>query len=112
MAYQNINEYINTIFIIFKMIYNKAFQQKNSKLQTISLIIYNYALKKAKDNNFDLNMIHDKENVDLTPFFEYVNYYNIQLYDFSNIKIEDVDINKETDLERYVLSHIYYITQK
>ena len=112
MAYDKINEYIEEIFIIFKMIYKKAVQHKNSKMHAISLAIYKYTLKKAKDNNFDLDMIQDKENVNLIPFFEYVKYHNIQFYDFSNIKIEDVDIRKETDLERFVLSHIYYITQK
>ena len=33
-------------------------------------------------------------------------------YDFNNIDLSDVDVNKDEDLEKYVLTHIYYITQK
>jgi len=112
MTYGKIIEYIETIFMIFKMINRKADQQRNHKMKTIALTIYNYTLKKSKDNDFNLDEIQDKENIDLMPFFEYVHYNNIEFYDFSTIKIEDVDITKEKDLERFVLSHIYYITQK
>jgi hypothetical protein len=112
MTYEKMNDYIETIFLIFKMVIKQAVQQKNHKMHAIALTIYNYALKKAKDNNFDLDKIQDKENIDLTPFFDYVYHHNIEFFDFSNIKIEDVDITKEKDLERFVVSHIYYITQK
>ena len=112
MTYEKITDYIETNFLIFKMVLRQAIQQKNRKMHTIALTIYNYTLKKAKDNNYDLDTIQEKENIDLTPFFEYVHHYNIEFFDFTNIKIDDVDITKETDLERFVLSHIYYITQK
>ena len=36
---------------------------------------------------------------------------NIELYDFSIINMDDVDITKKEDLETFVLTHIYYITQ-
>ena len=36
---------------------------------------------------------------------------NIELYDFSNINVNDVNITKKEDLERFVISHVYYITQ-
>ena len=73
---------------------------------------YAFALKNHLRSEINLDEIQDKENIDLMPFFEYVHYNNIEFYDFSTIKIEDVDITKEKDLERFVLSHIYYITQK
>ena len=41
--------------------------------------------------------------------YEYINKNNIKILDFNNIKIEDIDINNEYDIERFVLSHIYYI---
>ena len=46
------------------------------------------------------------------PIFEYISHNNVELYDFNNIELSDVDVTKNEDLERYVLTHIYYITQK
>ena len=48
----------------------------------------------------------------LIPVFEYISYNNIELYNFENIDISDVDMTKNEDLERFVLTHVYYITQK
>jgi hypothetical protein len=48
----------------------------------------------------------------MVPFFEYVSLNNIEFFDFNKIQPQDIDVNSEADLERYVLSHIYYITQK
>jgi len=36
---------------------------------------------------------------------------NIELYDFTSINMDDLDVTKKEDLERYVLTHVYYITQ-
>jgi hypothetical protein len=32
--------------------------------------------------------------------------------DFSKIEINDIDVSKNADLEKFILSHIYYITQQ
>jgi hypothetical protein len=77
----------------------------------IALTIYNYALNQAKENEIDLKEFSLSTNINLIPIFEYVAYNNIQLYDFSKIKMDDVDVRKKEDLERFVLTHIYYITQ-
>jgi hypothetical protein len=37
---------------------------------------------------------------------------NIEFIDFKNINETDIDISKPEDIERFTLSHIYYITQK
>jgi hypothetical protein len=37
---------------------------------------------------------------------------NIEFYDFTKINIDEVDVRKKEDLEKFVLSHIYYITQQ
>ena len=62
---------------------------------------------------FDINLIDikEEESINLIPVFEYVAANNIELYDFLDIDINDVDVTKKDDLERFVLSHIYYITQ-
>jgi len=112
MTYDKMNEFIESVFTVFKMVNEKANNQKDKKMKMISLIIYNYVLKMAKDNMIDLKNISEKENINLISFFEYISYNNIELYDFNKIKMEDVDTSKSEDLERFVLTHIYYITQK
>ena len=115
--YDKMNEYILSLFNIFKIIYRKAEKQKEQRMKAIALTIYNYVVKLSKDNNIDLNTADQSEQTDtdtinLIPFFEYVSFHNIEFYDFKNIEITDVDINNAKDLERFVLSHVYYITQK
>jgi hypothetical protein len=109
--YDKMYEYICAVFDIFKIIHKKSVQQVDNKLKMISLTIYNYILFLSKKHNIDLKNIEQKEIINIIPIFEYISYNNIQLYDFSKIKIEDVDVNRKEDLERFVLTHIYYITQ-
>jgi hypothetical protein len=78
----------------------------------ISLVILNYINQQAKIHDVNLNDFKEPEVINLIPIFEYITYNNIQLYDFSNININDVDTNKNEDLEKFVLTHVYYITQK
>jgi hypothetical protein len=112
MVYDKMNDYIETLFTVFKMVNKNAEQKKDRKMKFIALMIYNYVLKKSKDNDIDLKSVNDIEVINLIPFFEYISYNNIEFFDFNKIKVEDVDVTKETDLERFVLTHIYYITQK
>ena len=112
MVYDKMNEYIESIFTVFRMVNAKADYQKDKKMKIISIVIYNYVLKMSKDYNVDLKNISQKDNsINLIPFFEYISHNNIELYDFNKINIEDVDTSKKSDLERFVLTHIYYITQ-
>ena len=66
----------------------------------------------AKDYDVNLKDLLEPEFINLIPVFEYISYNNIELYDFTKIDINDVDITKNADLERFVLTHVYYITQK
>jgi hypothetical protein len=106
------NEYVESIFNIFTVVKEKARENNDRKMQMISLIIYNYILKTAKENDIAIPNNNDTQKINLLPFFEYISHNNIELYDFKNIKMEDLDITKNSDLERFVLTHIYYITQK
>jgi hypothetical protein len=121
MAYDKMNEYINTIFQVYIMVV-KMSQSKmtpvnnNDKLKCISLVIYNYLIKLVKDTEFDLTKLksapnNEKLDINLVPFFEYITHNNIELYDFSKIEETDMDVNDAADVERFVLSHIYYLTQ-
>jgi hypothetical protein len=66
----------------------------------------------SKQYNVDLSIIIEPEMINLIPIFEYISHENLEFYDFSKININDVDITKKEDLERFVLSHVYYITQQ
>jgi len=112
MVFPKSFEYIDTIYNVSSVIHKNAFEKKDQRLIAISSIIANYLKKILKDSNFSPNDFKKVDNINLVPFFEYVSTNNIEFFDFNNIKLEDVDVSKEVDLERYVLSHIYYLTQK
>ncbi len=109
--YDRMEDYVNSIFNVFQMVNKKADQQQDKRLKIIGLTIFNYVRYMAKENNVDLKNVVEPESINLIPVFEYVAANNIELYDLSTIDINDVDVTKKEDLERYVLSHVYYITQ-
>lgn len=110
--YDKMEDYITSVFNVFQMVNKKAEQQKDKRFKIIGLTIYNYVRYMANEYNVDLKSITEPESINLIPIFEYVAANNIELYDFSNINMNDVDVTKKEDLERFVISHIYYITQK
>lgn len=109
--YDKMDDYVSSIFNVFKMVNKKAEQQNDKRTKMIGLTIFNYCRYMAKEYNIDLKNVPDAESINLIPVFEYVAANNIEFLDFSNININDIDITKKEDLERFVLSHIYYITQ-
>jgi len=109
--YDKMDEYIKSIFNVFQMVNRKAEQQQDKRLKIIGLTIYNYTRYMAKEYEMDLRNIVEPDSINLIPVFEYVAANNIEFLDFSNINISDIDITKKEDLERFVLSHVYYITQ-
>lgn len=109
--YDKIEDYIVAVFNVFQMVNRKAEQQKDKKFKMIGLSIYNYVRYMANEYNIDLKDIKEPDNINLIPIFEYLAANNIELYDFSNITMNDVDISKKEDLERFIISHVYYITQ-
>jgi UV DNA damage repair endonuclease len=109
--YDKMEEYITSIFNIFHMLNRKAEQKQDNRFMMIVLTIYNYAKYMANEYKIELKYINKPESINLIPVFEYIEANNIKLYDFSNINLTDVDITKKEDLERFVISHVYYITQ-
>lgn len=112
MPYEKMKEYVESLFNVFTMIKNNDSVKNDRRFQIITLVIFNYVRKTAKDNDVSLSSIEIKKPINLMPIFEYISHNNIELYDFNNIELSDVDVNKNEDLEKYVLTHIYYITQK
>ena len=104
-------EYIKSIYNIFQMV-NKMPQTESNKTKYIALLIFKYIFNIAKAEKIDLKTIQEPEFINLVPFFEYVTEKNIEFIDFQNINETDIDISKPEDIERFTLSHIYYITQK
>lgn len=111
-TYDKMADYVETLFNVFNLINTKAEKQQDKRLKMIALVIFNYIRKIAKDNDIDLKKFSQPTNINLIPVFEYIAHNNIQLYDFSKIDIADVDTSKNEDLERFVLTHVYYITQQ
>ena len=110
--YDKMPDFIEAVYNLFQSV-NRVSRENNDKRQNaISILIYSYIKKIAIDNNVNLNEFVEPKQINLIPIFEYISHNNIELYDFENIKITDVDTSNSEDLERFVLSHIYYITQK
>jgi hypothetical protein len=109
--YDKMSDYIKSVFYVFSIVKDKSEKQKDNRLKLISLTIYNYVRYMAKEFNVDLKELHISETTNLIPIFEYISCNNIELYDFKNIDVIDLDVTKKEDLERFVLTHIYYITQ-
>lgn len=111
--YDKMPEFIESVFSVFQMVNKKAETQQDKRLKMIALVIFNYVRKTASDFNVNLKALEKKnfECINLIPIFEYISYNNIELYDFDKIDVNDLDTSKKSDLERFVLTHVYYITQ-
>jgi hypothetical protein len=112
MSYTNIHEYIQTIWSIFYIIKDKAKLQQDKKLEMLSLVIFNYISFMSKTNNIKFKDLKKDKVINLIPFFEYVTFHNIQFYDLTKITEQDLDVTSKNDLEKYILSQIYYFSQK
>jgi UV DNA damage repair endonuclease len=109
--YDKMDDYVKSVFNVFQIVNRNAEQKNDKRFKMIGLTIYNYARYMATENEIDLKNITEPDKINLIPIFEYVAFNNIEFLDFSNINMKDIDITKKEDLERFVLSHIYYITQ-
>jgi hypothetical protein len=109
--YDRMPDYIASIYNVFQLINSKAERQSDKRMKMVALMVFNYVRKLAKDYNVNLHDIIEPAAINLIPIFEYISHNNIVLYDFSKINVSDVDTSKNDDLERFVLTHIYYITQ-
>jgi len=112
ILYDKISDYVESLFNVYNLIRKQSDKQQDKRLKLISFVILNYIKKMAIENNIDLLSFKEPETINLIPVFEYITYNNIQLYNFENINITDVDTSNNADIERYVLTHVYYITQQ
>jgi hypothetical protein len=107
----DLKPYVETIFNVYLNVFKKAKECKNKKLIAISTIIYNYLNKLSIDHNIVIKELKVISDINMIPFLQYLDYNNIQLYDFNEIEDSDVNLKNEKDIERFVLTHVYYLTQ-
>ena len=105
------NEYIETIFHVFNSVNRKADMNRDKRLKCITFMILGYVTNLAKEYNVNLLDIQEQAEINMAPFFEYIRFKEIELLEFEKIKVEDIDTSKKDDVERFILSHIYYLTQ-
>ena len=110
-VYDKMQDYIASIYNVFQLINGKAEKQSDKRMKMVALMVFNYVRKLAKDYDVNLRDLVEPAAINLIPVFEYISHNNIELYDFSKISVTDVDVSKNEDLERFILTHVYYITQ-
>ena len=111
MVYKKINDYIETIFHIFNSINMKADLNKDKRLKCITFLILGYVTNLAKEHDVNLLEIQKTDEINMQTFFDYVSFNEIELIEFEKIKVDDIDTTNKEDVERFILSHIYYLTQ-
>ena len=112
MRFEKSIEYIESIFNFMEVLYKKATNLNDKKLIQICKMIFNYLIVCCDERNVLLKDLNKNENFVMKPVYDYIDDNEIQILDLNNILPQDIDIKNPKDIERFVLSHIYYITQK
>jgi hypothetical protein len=105
-------EYLVSIKSISNMLFNKAKDTNDKKLHFIALMIFNYLKGELRAPKIDYSSIELQDCINLVPLYDYMAAQHIELYDLKKISLNDVDTNKQVDVERFVLSHIFYMFGK
>ena len=109
MTFEKSKEYIESIYNFMNVLYIKADNLKDNKLMQICKLIFNYLITCCSESKLLLMDLTKHEQFDMKPVYDYIEDNSIQILDLNNISIEDVNVTKPLDIERFVLSHIYYI---
>ena len=111
MQFEKSVEYIESIFNVCNILFNKAKETNDRKLFFISKLVGNYLMKISMENNVALTFdrLNRTGEINKKPIIEYIATNEIKLYDLKNMEMSDMNISDPNDIERYVLSHIYYI---
>jgi hypothetical protein len=109
MGHEKSQIYIESIFNFFEAIYNKAIKLNDNKLLQISKLLFNYISYCCSENKILFKALKKDGNFSMQPVYEYITNNDIKLLDLNNVKFEEIDVKNPLDIERFVLSHIYYI---
>lgn len=106
-------EYISAMNCICNTLFDRSMKSKDIKLRHISLMVYNYIVHMIKENNIDYKYTDGvTQMIDMVPVYDYIYQNQIELYDLDSITVDDMDVTKKADVERFILSHINYIFNK
>ena len=105
-------KYVISVKSICNMLFQKSKTTNDKKLQFISIMIFNYLTSVLKQQGLDYSTIEMSDNINIVPLLEYKDVNHIELYDLQSIDMNDLDVANENDIERFVLSHIFYMFQK
>lgn len=109
MTFEKSKDYIESIFNFMEILYRKADKLKDNKLMQICKMIFNYLITCCSESKLLLKDLKKYEQFDMKPVYDYIQENSIQILDFNNISLEDINVSSPLDIERFVLSHIYYI---
>jgi hypothetical protein len=109
MGFEKSIEYIESIFNFMEVLYKKAVNLNDKKLIQICKMIFNYFITCCNENKVLLKDLNKNEDFDMKPVYDYIRDNEIKVLDLNNILPQDIDIKNPQDIERFVLSHIYYI---
>jgi hypothetical protein len=109
MTFEKSIDYIETIFNFMDVLYKKAVKLNDNKLIQICKMIFNYLITCCSESKILIRDLKKNENFVMKPVYDYIQENNIQLLDLDNISLEDVNVSNPLDIEKFVLSHIYYI---
>jgi len=109
MGYEKSKLYIESIFNFMETLYKKAVKLNDNKLLQISKLIFNYVISCCSESKLLLKHLNKDENFSMQPVYEYITNNNIDIIDLNKLQFQDIDVNNSLDVERFVLSHIYYI---
>jgi len=112
MSFEKSKEYIESIYNFTEVLFSKANKLNDKKLIQICKLIFNYLMNCCLEKNLLLKNLDKNENFNMEPVYNYITNNKIELFDFNNIKMDDINITSSNDIERFVLSHIYYIYEK
>ena len=109
MEFKKSIEYIESIYNFMEVLYKKAVNLNDNKLIQICKMIFNYLIKCCDESKVLIKNLNKNENFDMKPVYDYIDENKIQILDLNNILPQDIDISNPQDIERFVISHIYYI---
>jgi hypothetical protein len=109
MPFEKSIDYIESIFNFMDVLYKKAVKLNDNKLIQICKMIFNYLITCCSESKILIRDLKKNENFVMKPVYDYIQENNIQILDLDNISLEDVNVSNPLDIEKFVLSHIYYI---
>ena len=109
MGFTKSKEYIESIYNFMEVLYKKSLKLNDNKLIYICKMIFNYLITCCDESKILIKELNKSDDFNMKPVYEYINDNKIEIIDLNNISFSDIDISLPSHIERFVLSHIYYI---